>query len=200
MDSMIAWVVALMLAWAPPGRSKIKDAVESPDEGRARYTEIAKAVTKVVYDETVTPVFQGPHGRASTAALLLSIAYHESGFRRDVDLGIGKLARGSGVDSCLMQIRVGRGQTSQGWSHGDLVTDREKCFRAGLNLVRKSFGACRRLDPRDWLSGYTTGRCTENEPLSRSRLGYALRAPSPPMKDAAVLAAMKTPPPSPDQP
>ena len=29
MDPILAWAVALMLSWAPPGRSKIKDAIET---------------------------------------------------------------------------------------------------------------------------------------------------------------------------
>lgn len=189
MDSIIAWAVALMMSWAPPGRSRIQDAVETPEEGRARYEEIARAAARVAYDPALEPLVRGPRARATTTAVLLSIAYHESGFRRDVDLGIGKLARGSGVDSCLLQVRVGRGTTAEGWTHEDLVGDREKCFRAGRVLIKRSFGACRRLPMLDWLGAYTRGRCTEREPLSRARLGLAFSAPQAPLDDAAVLAA-----------
>jgi hypothetical protein len=200
MDSIIAWAVAFMVSWAQPGLSFIKDAVETPDAGRARYEEIARAAVQVAYDPETRPVFGGPRGRAATVALLLSIAYHESGYRRDVDLGIGKLARGSGKDSCLVQIRVGSGRTPQGWTHEDLVKDREKCFRAGLALIRKSFGACRKLDPLDRLSAYTRGRCVANERLSRSRIGRSKQAPRPPIDDAAVLASIpKAEPPILDQ-
>lgn len=189
MDPIISWAVAFMVAWAPPGRSQFAEAIETPEEGRARYTEIAKAATKVAYDPATRSLFGGPRGRAQTVALLLAIAYHESGFRRDVDLGLGKLARGSGTDSCLLQIRVGTGLTADGWSHQDLVSDREKCFRAGLAVIRRSFGACRRLDQRDWLSAYTRGRCVKDEPYSRSRVGLARRAPRAPLEDSVVLAA-----------
>lgn len=193
MDPILSWAVAFMVAWAPPGRSKFAEAIETPDEGSARYAEIAKAATKVAYDPDTRPLFGGARGRAQTVALLLSIAYHESGFRRDVDLGLGKLARGSGIDSCLLQIRVGSGRTADGWSHHDLVSDREKCFRAGLALVRRSFSACRRLDPRDWLGAYTRGRCVANEPSSRSRVGLARKAPRAPLEDSAVLAGSTRP-------
>jgi hypothetical protein len=179
-----------MVSWAPPGSSLIKDAVETPGEGRARYEEIARAAVSVAYDPATPPLFGGPRGRAATVALLLSIAYHESGYRRDVDLGIGKLARGSGKDSCLVQIRVGSGRTPQGWSHDDLVSDRDKCFRAGLALIRKSFGACRKQEQLDRLSAYTRGRCSSHEPLSRSRIGLSRKTPRPPLDDAAVLVAL----------
>ena len=43
MDPIIAWALAIMLSWAPPGRSLIKDAVETPEQGKARYAEIARA-------------------------------------------------------------------------------------------------------------------------------------------------------------
>jgi hypothetical protein len=191
MDAIIAWAVAFMVAWAPPGRSKIKHAVETSDEGHARYAEIAKSATKVAYDPGTRPLFAGPRGRAQTVALLLSVAYHESGFRRDVDLGLGKLARGSGLDSCLLQIRVGAGRTPDGWSHDDLVRDREKCFRAGLAVIRRSFSACHHLDPLDWLGAYTRGRCVADEPYSRSRVGLARRAPKAPLEDSAVLVAQR---------
>ncbi|WP_437798708.1 hypothetical protein [Sorangium sp. So ce693] len=190
MDTIIAWAVGIMMTWAPPGKSFIKDAVETPEEGRARYHEIARAAAKVAYDPALKPLFGGPRGRAETMALLLSIAYFESGYRRDVDLGIGKLARGSGLDSCLLQVRVGAGKTREGWSHADLVGDREKCFRAGLALIKGSFGACRKQEPRDRLSAYTRGRCIDNDKHSRARIGRALNVPRAPMTDAAVLAAM----------
>src|SRR5262249_52953536 len=114
MDPIIAWAVALMISWAPPGKSKIKDAIETAEDGRARYAEIAKAAAGVAYDPNTKPLFGGARGRASTLALMLSVAYHESGYRKDVDLGLGKLARGSGTDSCLLQIRVGTGKTTEG--------------------------------------------------------------------------------------
>jgi hypothetical protein len=185
--TIIAWAVGIMVGWAPPGRSRITNAVETEEEGRARYEAIAEAAADVAYSPTNRPVFTGAYGRASTTSLLLAIAYFESGFRRDVDLGLGKLARGSGKDSCLMQIRVGAGQTAQGWTHDDLVMDRKKCFEAGLALIRKSFAACHRLGLRDWLSGYTRGQCTENDAFSHARIDLATRTPRPSVTDAEVL-------------
>ncbi len=157
MDPIVAWALSFMLSWAPPGRSLIKDAIETPEAGTARYAEIARAAASVAFDPESKPLVGGPRARSQTLAIMLSVAYHESGFRRDVDLGIGALARGSGTDSCLMQIRVGRGTTEEGWSHEQLVADRDKCFRVGLRLLRRSIGACRSLPPLDWLSAYARG-------------------------------------------
>lgn len=107
-DPLHDWVVEAMVSWSPPGRSFIKDAKETRDEGKARYAEIADAMLRVAYDPSEPAAFRGPTGRGRTLALMLSIAWHESGFRRDVDLGIGSMARGdSGRSWCLIQAQLG---------------------------------------------------------------------------------------------
>jgi len=186
MDPIVAWALTFMMAWAPPGRSHIKDAIETPEAGAARYAEIAAAAARVAFDAQLRPLVAGPRARSQTLAIMLSVAYHESGFRRDVDLGVGPLARGEGTDSCLMQIRVGRGTTVEGYSHADLVADREKCFRVGVRLLRHSIGACRSLPALDWLSAYARGQCVTDEPTSHALLGPALRVRSAPLDDAQV--------------
>lgn len=190
MDPIIAWALAIMLAWAPPGRSGIKDASETAEAGTARYGEIARDAARVAFDPGERPLVAGPRARSQSLAVLLSVAYHESGFRRDVDLGLGPLARGSGTDSCLMQIRVGKGTTPEGWSHADLVADRVKCFRAGFRLLRRSIGACRRLPPLDWLSAYARGQCAVDEPTSHALIGPAFQVRSAPLDDAAVARVL----------
>lgn len=201
MDPIIAWALGIMLAWAPPGRSRIKDAVETPEAGAARYAEIARDAAHVAFDPGERPLVAGPRARSQSLAVLLSVAYHESGFRRDVDLGAGPLARGSGTDSCLMQIRVGKGKTPEGWSHDDLVADRQKCFRAGFRLLRRSIGACRSLPPLDWLSAYARGACARDEPVSHALIGPAFQVRPAPLDDAQVAqriaAAAPAPPATP---
>jgi len=189
MEQVVNWALAFMLSWAPPGKSHVKDAIETPEEGTARYTDIARAAARVAFDPAVKPLVRGPRARSQTLAIMLSVAYHESGFRRDVDLGLGPLARGSGTDSCLMQIRIGRGQTEEGWSHGELVGDRDKCFKVGLRLLRRSIGACRSLPPLDWLSAYARGQCSADDPVSHALMGPALRVRTAPVEDVQVLAA-----------
>jgi hypothetical protein len=61
----------------------------------------------------------------------------------------------------MMQIRLGRGETTaEGWTWQELVADREKCFRAGLRIARRSFSACRSLPIEHRLSAYATGSCS----------------------------------------
>jgi hypothetical protein len=190
MDPIVTWALTFMLSWAPPGRSLIKDAIETPEAGTARYAEIARAAARVAFDPESRPLVAGPRARTQTLAIMLSVAYHESGFRRDVDLGLGALARGSGKDSCLMQIRVGRGTTEEGYGHEQLVAERDKCFRVGLRLLRRSIGACRRSSPLDWLSAYARGQCVVDDPTSHALIGPALRVQPAPLDDAHVLTAM----------
>jgi hypothetical protein len=173
MDPIIAWAVAFMIAVAPPGRPGSK---EAPDDGAARYREIAAAAARVAYDPEATPLFGGSMGRARTLALLLSVANYESGFLRHVDFGIGSRARGdSGQSWCLMQIKVGTGRTAEGWTGRDLVADRERCFRAGLAIMRRSFQACRNNSPTEMLDAYTSGSCDRGQMESRRRVEGAMK-------------------------
>lgn len=165
MEALTAWIVALMISLSPPDKGAaagrfVPDAVETTEQRTERYREIAAAIAAVAFDPDETPAFGGKGGRHATATLLLGISWMESGWRRDVDLGLGKLARGSGMDSCLMQIRLGRGETTkEGWTWEDLTSDREKCFRAGLRIIRRSMAACRELPLEHRLSAYATGTC-----------------------------------------
>jgi len=218
-----------MITWLPPGRSFIKDAIETSEEGEARYEQIADAAISVAYDPDEKPIFGGKYGRAKTLALILSIAYFESGYRKDVDLNLGPLARGDKGESwCMMQFRLGRpsfdGDTKKrvvldgsgiewysrpviyekgrarfqdppedgwpGWGGKDLVTDRTKCFAAGLHFVRKSFNSCRHLPIVDRLSVYGAGRCIKNMEGSRIRVVKAqkwLANSKPPLTDKEVM-------------
>ena len=113
MNLITAWIFSFILAVAAPGRPQyIPDAVESKEEGIIRLNSVAEDIAAVVWDEDEKPIFKGPQGRARTAAVLLSIILYESTFRKDVDLGLGKHARGDGGKSwCLMQINIGKGNT-----------------------------------------------------------------------------------------
>ncbi len=75
MDAIIAWALGFMLSWAPPGRSKIKEAVRDAGAGQgARYAEIARAAATRCAFRSVGDArsSKGPApGRASTMALLL---------------------------------------------------------------------------------------------------------------------------------
>lgn len=200
---ILEWTTRRMISWSPPGRSFIPEAKETPEEGRARYALIARAMVDVVYDPDEAPAFPGKRGRARTLAMMLSIAWHESGFRKDVDLGEGKLSRGdSGRSWCLIQAQLGSpgpdGKTSgrivfQGkdvvWTTAtalkakplglpdfggeDLVNNREACVRAGLRMARKSLSGCRKLPFMERLAGLS-GSCDRGRKESKSRMFKAV--------------------------
>jgi hypothetical protein len=167
MPDVASYLVAAMTAWVP-----LHAHAEPKEDTLARYDAIAHDAVTVAYDESEAPLFGGPSGRAQTALLMLAVASLESSFRKPVDDGT-KLGD-HGRSYCLMQIRVGDGVTRDGWSGADLVSDRTKCFRAGLHILRGSFAACRNLELKDRMSAYATGRCTPGEEKSRLRVGRAL--------------------------
>lgn len=201
--SLHQWVVDRMVSWSPPGITYVKDAKETAEEGKSRYEDIANSIISVTYDPSEKPIFQGKVGRAMTTALLTSIAFHESAFRKDVDSGVGSLARGdSGRSWCMAQIQLGVPAVPGGntrmrvvltdgglrfignpsdpeygtaWGGRDLVQDRTKCFRVALRLARLSFGACKSLPVQDRLSMYTSGSCEAGGEASRRRVGQAMR-------------------------
>ncbi len=143
---IINWLVAAMFAWTP-----------AHEVDRARFTEIASDLAAVVYDPEEQPLFSGEDGRAKTALLLASIAAHESTFREDVENG---KARGDGGSSwCFMQLHIGAGKTVEGWTGGELTSDRRLCFRAGLHVARESFRMCTAFPVNEKLSAYASGQC-----------------------------------------
>jgi hypothetical protein len=182
MDSLVAYLVAAMIGWVPLHAHLPS---ESVNDARDRYESIARDVVSVAFDESESPIFSGPEGRTQTALLMLSIASYESGYQEKVD--DGRVLGDHGHSYCLMQVRVGKGVTREGWSGHDLVTDRRLCFRAGLHILRTSFGACRALPVDDRLSAYATGHCFADAAISRSRVGRARawrEAHVPPKPDA----------------
>jgi hypothetical protein len=173
MNALIAYLLAAMVTWSPPGDH---DYYEQREETLDRYAAIARDIATVALDPNEPPLFGGPQGRAQTGLLLASVAFYESGgYRRDVDFGIGKKARGdSGRSWCLMQINIGDGTTIENWTGRDLVLDRQKCLRVGLRRMRQSFDMCKGEAFMDRLSGYTTGRCTPGDDYSHRRMKRAL--------------------------
>ena len=215
MDSIIAWIVSLMISVIPVG------AQETPEQTQARYESIARDLVSVVYDEHEKPLFPGDQARAKTAALLIAIAKFESEFRRDVDLG--EVRGDSGKSWCLGQINLGR-PTKQGetpmriytdghgrwvWAHlksaygygytgQDLVKDRRKCFQAMLWIARTSFEVCRPVHRKNQdrlLSLYVSRSCLLGGEASAKRMRLARKWGSPPgtkVLDTEVLAELKT--------
>src|SRR5690606_31670408 len=96
-ETLSAWLLSIMLTAAPPGKSRYpEEARETAEQGKARYAAIAKAIAEVSLDEQEKPLFSGADGRLETALIMLTVSYHESHWRRHVDLGIGPRSRGGG--------------------------------------------------------------------------------------------------------
>jgi hypothetical protein len=220
-DARVTWLLAAMLRLVPPDRlqhSYVPEARESLEQTRERYVAIAEAIRDVAWDPNEQPLWTGRLGRARTASVLLSLAYHESGFRRDVDLGIGRarLARQGWNDHgrswCVLQINLGRKpvaqpdgtmleqsarMTEEGWSGRDLIADRDKCMRAGFHIVRRSLSTCASLPFYERLSSYAGGDCAKDESKGKSivRLRTAKRImeyQAPPSDAPAQAAAAAT--------
>jgi len=161
-----------MLATIPPGKSRYpKEARESAAEGRARYAQIARTIAEISMAPDETPVFAGPQARAKTAALLLTISFHESHWMRHIDLGLGPVGRrGGGVYHCMMQIAVFKKKTPEGWTAEDLVKHRDKCFRRGLHILQQARRYCmsKKYGPRSMLNLYASGHCDHaHEPVDK---------------------------------
>lgn len=195
MEKFILWVMLFLTTNSPPGRpSFIPENQETKEDTIARYESIAKDMYEVIKEEP--PLFSGKYARARTASVLLSVAYFESGFHRNVDFGLGKLARGDNGNSwCLTQQNIGKGRTlawnivkqryarptdppeevEQGWTGEELVTDRKKCFRVALRGIRGSFNACRGYPFAERLRSYASGTCEAGKDASISRMNFAIR-------------------------
>lgn len=219
MDTVIVWILAFLTTQAPPTRKAYyAEAQETPAEATARYTSIASDIRDVVFDPAESPLFKGSSGRARTASVVESIMLHESGFRKDVDYGLGKSGVGdSGTSWCMMQVKLGHmvnGHTekriiptpdggflyttdlTKGYGGEDLIADRKACIRAGLHIVRRSFGACSRQPIAHWLDSYASGSCDAGQVESERRMGLAINwfgAHKPSFQDADVHVAPAPP-------
>lgn len=161
--TVATWILAVMLAAAPPGRSTF--ARENEEQGRERYALIAEAIADVAAREA--PLFGGTHGRERTAVLLAAVAFAESGYRRDVEAGE---TRGDKGRACgLWQIQATPVPCPQ------FVTDRRESARYALELMRRSFTACRTLPIEERLAAYASGRCDAGLRESRVRIELAQR-------------------------
>jgi len=195
-----------------PLDSKIyfEDAFETPEERDTRYKSIVHDVMLVSFDTQTRPLFQGPDGRMKTTAMLLAVMLHESSFLKHIDYGIGPHSRGDhGKSSCMLQVQVHEktGRTTpwnrvqdraalptddpleveEGYTAEDLVTNRQACIRAGMRIIRASFGSCRENPMEDRLALYTSGSCDKGLDASRNRMRTAIRMYAASFKDRKGL-------------
>ncbi len=158
-----AWALAVMLAKAPLSIADLPAYpgwAETQDERLERYRGIAHAAVEV--------------GKTrATVGELLAVAFHESGFARDVDLGPtcyrGKDGKNTRCDSgravCVMQIRV----DVHKWTATELFGSREMCFKAGLEILNRSRKACGKLDASHAYDSYAGGSCLDGVSLGHTR-------------------------------
>jgi hypothetical protein len=170
---------------------------ETADEGRSRYETIARALDAVSLEATSSaegerPLWPWP--RRELVAGLLTIARHESGFRRDVHEGVGPAALGDcsrGRDGvrrcrsvCLVQVQTGGLDGRRGgWLGRDLVgldlASTSRCLRAGAELLARSRWSCARGG--DWFAPsvalYGSGvSCGTRRPWVQARAATYRRA------------------------
>jgi hypothetical protein len=134
-------------------------------EAELRYESIAEDISEVAMDEEEPPLFTGPAAREATAALLSAIAWHESGFRKDVDVCRGAHSKGDqGRSISLLQVMVG--PNYEGHAAGEICEDRKLAVKLGLHVLRRAKTGCGG-GPRVWLQSYAAGGCAIRSNVSR---------------------------------
>jgi len=149
-----------------------------PHEVAINQGEISTAIASAA---TQDPLFEGELGGYKTAALLVALARHESGFRKDI---LGDHGRSVG----LYQIQPPTARVNLHL----LTLPRDASFVA-IDLIRQSFHACRTLPIWDRLAWYAQGKtaCTSTAPSAQ-----ALSASRQIMHEATWIL-LKMAPPSP---
>ena len=147
-------LLSAMLRLSPPNKHHAPPGwEETPEAALARYQAIAEDIASVARNRI-------------EAGALLGIAWHESGFYRDVDIGPcaalgayrGRCDGGKAVS--LWQLQVGDSDTRK------LVrTNRREAARLALRLILHSRKRCAQNEPTERLAGYAGGSC--NGPFAR---------------------------------
>lgn len=136
---MLAVVLAFMLALVPKGDHAVN----------------AAAIASVVDSER--PLFKDDSSKRRTAALIVAIAWRESGLRNE--------AVSKTNDHCMMQVN----------RRPDLAKDPEACVRVAMTMLRESMRIC----PAHPIAFYAEGPKGCNSPraqrISRDRMAIAAR-------------------------
>jgi hypothetical protein len=157
MSDLTSAIVGAMLTLAPPS-----GIVEPVEDALQRYHAIARDIVAIAEEEPVAP-----GADVQTAAFLVSIGYHESGYALDVDTGH---RRGDRQSSCtIWQVNRGRSACVS------LLANRRAAAREAAIAVRRSFGACRRARRAHWLAAYASGSCKRGLLASEARMRTADR-------------------------
>lgn len=169
MTPSAAWVLSLVVHLAPPARMASLPSFpgmhETEAEWLAREASIAEDVASVTED-------------VREQAVLVAVAYHESGFARDVDLGPcyrGPKNDGPRCDggraASIWQIQAAGGSDAS-----DLFAHRRRAATRALSAIRRSARRCTPLFGREGaLRAYASGTCERGGPESAAMVGLALR-------------------------
>lgn len=150
-------IFAAMIELHHPKHQALSYLRETHADARARYESVAADIAAVVNEESEPPLFEGPAGREATAMLLTAIAWHESGFRKDVETCHGPRSKGDhGRSIGLFQII--QGPNREGYSAKEICADRKLQVRLGLHALRRAKDFCGG-GPLVWLQAYGSGRC-----------------------------------------
>jgi hypothetical protein len=156
LQALTALVLSAMLHMSPSGRYPYEDTAVR----EARFGEIAQDFAQVALNEDEAPLFPGEYGRAHTALFEASVAFNESGFREEVDLG--KVRGDKGKSICIMQIQLGQPKPFD-YSEEWLLEDRKNCLSAGLEMIRTH--RCSTNNLRTMMRSYVSGDCnTRTDP------------------------------------
>lgn len=163
-------LTAIVLAWmqqiSPPARiatvPTYPTATETVEQREARYETFAADVAEVAQEDPMP---------REAAALLTAMAFVESGFARDVDVGPCDPARvrAHGCDG---------GRSGSAWQvMGLREWTRPEAARKALAAIRRSQRACRRNTFETSLAAYARGDCNSptGQRLSRVRMSVAVR-------------------------
>ena len=161
---MTAWILSLLLMLAPPEQYVVHHArfgLETVGEREARYLSIAIDIAEELEEVP-------EHRRRWLGALLVSVAYLESGFAPDVDLGPCAPVRG----------RCDGGRAVSLWQlhgHPEQAGDRPAAVATAIDQILQSASACRRYGPDAILRVYASGSCERGAAASARRVTLARR-------------------------
>lgn len=140
--------------------------VETAFEGQIRYQVIADAIANIASTDM------------RLAAFLLTVTFHESGWREDVHRGIGEHSKGDGGQSwCLGQIMLGRKASTKVFDYEarDLVgTDLDSTLRCMDVSARYLRHAMRKgAPPEVVLARYGGVRSTKDKRIQKRAATFA---------------------------
>lgn len=168
-EVLSVWVLALLHSLSPPelaDRPTYPTATETRQERAARLEEIAEDIAEVAALEE-PGVFGTPR---RSAAYLVALAWEESRFARDVDLGPCDPERvaARGCDD-------GRARTMWQLHRLEAWPPRQEAARVALRRAQGSFMVCARQPFAFRLAAYASGNCHGGHEKSRIRVTLAER-------------------------